>query len=102
MGAEGGIKIYRRDDLVGAFPDYEDMLYSIALSPYSHQLGGEHYITLYYGSNLIDYGPFVESMDELYNWDKQALESKKVKPERVREFISWLLANEEADWEVWT
>lgn len=94
MGAEGGIYIFRKEDL-DLYPNSKNLVEHIGHGFYEQELDGKKYYTFYYGENVSSYDPF-EVKD--YKWaEKYGITRKE-----LDDFVNWLNGNALTQWEVWT
>ena len=98
MSTEGGIYIYRDED-IRKYPgdgDIDRMLTCISCH-YHHRLNGVEYHTFYYYSeNMFDYDPF-----DLNCWNYRRAENKGIPKEELMRFVDWLRCCPRVDWVVW-
>jgi len=98
MGAEGGIYIYRVDE-IAKYPNGETFCDFVAdARHYVHELEGIKYHTFYYGDNMCDYHPFVLDSYDYANAEKDGIGKKELDT-----FMCWLEYEcPHTRWEVWT
>lgn len=94
MGADGRISIWAADKVRAEWPDC-DYFFRLLPTAYLHLLEGKEYYHLYIGDNIIVRWPEEEDWMATDNCSEDFLE-------RMRDFVDWLLRNEDAEWEVWT
>ena len=101
MGAEGGIYIYRDEDIRN-YPGNGDVSKMLMYIPrhYQQELNGKTYHTFYYGSDMLFYyHPF--RLDEE---DYEYASLNGVLKEDLERFMAWVESDCPcaAIWEVWT
>lgn len=90
MGADARIHIWSAVKVADAWPD-GDKLFGLIPTHYKDELCGSEYHHVYEGDGMYVYW---EDVSDSYA-------SEEEKP-RLKEFIGWLIKNEDACWEVWT